>query len=75
MRYSKEHVILIPFILSIMIALAGCAQEEASGGVTDVTDALFLSGNEEGATAEAEGSSARGCFPSAGWTGTRKDFF
>lgn len=58
MRYSKEHVILIPFILSIMIALAGCAQEEASGGVTDVTDALFLSGNEEGATAEAEGSSA-----------------
>lgn len=58
MRYSKGHVILIPFILTIMIALAGCAQEEASGGVTDVADALFLSGNEDGATADTEGSSA-----------------
>ena len=58
MRYSKGHVILIPFILTIMLALAGCAQEEASGGVTDVTDALFLSGNEDGAIADTEGSSA-----------------
>ena len=47
-------MILIPFVLSIAFALTGCAQEEASGGVTDVAGALFLSENETGAAAVTE---------------------
>ena len=54
MRYGKGLGLLIPFLFSIMIALAGCAQEEASGGVTDVAGALFLSENGTGAAAETE---------------------
>ena len=56
MRYSKGWKILVPFILSATIALAGCAQEEASGGVTDVADALFLSEHENGTAQTAEQS-------------------
>ena len=54
MRNSRGQVLLIPFIVSIMIALSGCAQEEASGGVTDVTGALFLSENETAGAAVTE---------------------
>ena len=54
MRYSRGQVLLIPIILSVMIALAGCAQEEASGGVTDVAGALFLSENETAGAAVTE---------------------
>ena len=46
MQRLKGLSVLIPFILSGIIVLTGCGQEEASGGVTDVTDALFLSENE-----------------------------
>ena len=46
MQRLKGLSVLIPFILSGIIILTGCGQEEASGGVTDVTDALFLSENE-----------------------------
>ena len=54
MRNSRGQVLLIPFIVSIMIALSGCAQEEASGGVTDVAGALFLSENETAGAAVTE---------------------
>ena len=46
MRNFKGRYVLIQFILAGMIALTGCAQEEAPGGVTDVSGALFLSDNE-----------------------------
>ena len=46
MQRLKGPSVLIPFILSGIMILTGCGQEEASGGVTDVTDALFLSENE-----------------------------
>lgn len=46
MQRLKGLSVLIPFILSGIMILTGCGQEEASGGVTDVTDALFLSENE-----------------------------
>ncbi|MCR5810370.1 MAG: hypothetical protein K6G34_03035 [Lachnospiraceae bacterium] len=46
MQRLKGLGVLIPFILSGIMILTGCGQEEASGGVTDVTDALFLSENE-----------------------------
>ena len=68
MRYSRGHALLIPFILSGMIALSGCAQEEASGGVTDVADA-FLTENgtaaspvteDQGGTASQEYSTVQG---------------
>ena len=67
MRYSRGHALLIPFILSGMIALSGCAQEEASGGVTDVADA-FLTENgtaaspvteDQGGTASQESSTVQ----------------
>ena len=54
MRNSRGQVLLIPIILSVMIALAGGAQEEASGGVTDVAGALFLSENETAGAAVTE---------------------
>ena len=74
MRYSRGHVLLIPFILSGMIALSGCAQEEASGGVTDVADA-FLTENgtaaspvteDQGGTAAQEYSTVQGSADSHG---------
>ena len=46
MQNRKGRAVLIQFILAGMIALTGCAQEEAPGGVTDVSGALFLSDNE-----------------------------
>ena len=55
MQRLKGLSVLIPFIISGIMILTGCGQEEASGGVTDVTDALFLSENE---TAEAESTSS-----------------
>ena len=45
MRYKKGWRFLFPFILTGMITLSGCADEEAPGGVTDVSGALFLSEN------------------------------
>ncbi len=56
MQRSKGLSVLIPFILSGIMILTGCGQEEASGGVTDVTDALFLSEKE----AEETGSTLSG---------------
>ena len=55
MQRLKGLSVLIPFIISGIMILTGCGQEEASGGVTDVTDALFLSENE---TTEAESTSS-----------------
>ena len=46
MRNRNGRSVLIQFILAGMIALTGCAHEEAPGGVTDVSGALFLSENE-----------------------------
>ena len=56
MQRLKGLSVLIPFILSGIMILTGCGQEEASGGVTDVTDALFLSEKE----AEETGSTLSG---------------
>lgn len=54
MQNRKGRFVLVQFILAGMIALTGCAQEEAPGGVTDVSGALFLSENESSEeTAEA----------------------
>lgn len=59
MRYNKGWKILVLFILSGILTLTGCGQEEASGGVTDVTDALFLSENEDtGETETTNGTAA-----------------
>lgn len=55
MRYLKVWKYLFPFILTGMIALTGCGDEEAPGGVTDVTGALFLS--EEAQESEPENES------------------
>ena len=52
MRYLKVWKCLFPFILAGMTALTGCGDEEAPGGVTDVTGALFLS--EETQESDAE---------------------
>ena len=40
MQRLKGLKVLLPFILTGIIVLTGCAQEEASGGVTDVADAI-----------------------------------
>ena len=56
MQRLKGLSVLIPFVLSGIMILTGCGQEEASGGVTDVTDALFLSEKE----AEETGSTLSG---------------
>ena len=56
MQRLKGPSVLIPFILSGIMILTGCGQEEAAGGVTDVTDALFLSENE----AEEPGNTSAG---------------
>ena len=56
MQRLKGLSVLIPFILSGIMILTGGGQEEASGGVTDVTDALFLSENE----AEEPGNTSAG---------------
>ena len=53
MRYKKGWNFLFPFIFIIMIALSGCADEEAPGGVTDVSGALFLSENAGEGDAES----------------------
>lgn len=49
MRNKKGLRVLIPCMLVIILIMAGCAQEEAPGGVTDVTGAFAL---PEGETAE-----------------------
>ena len=56
MRNRKGWSILIPFILIGIMALTGCSEEEASGGVTDVTDALFLSENVDEVDSSGEGA-------------------
>ena len=61
MQRLKGLSVLIPFILSGIMILTGCGQEEASGGVTDVTDALFLSekeAEETGSTMTVSGETA-----------------
>lgn len=58
MRYKKGWNFLFPFILTGMIALSGCADEEAPGGVTDVSGALFLS--ENAGEGDAEGAQESG---------------
>lgn len=67
MQRLKGLKVLIPFILSGIMILTGCGQEEASGGVTDVTDALFLSENETSETAREAGNMSGG---EAGTDGT-----
>ena len=47
MQDYKGWKILIPYIIAGTIVLTGCGQEEAPGGVTDVSGALFLSENED----------------------------
>lgn len=54
MQIGKGCKILISLIISSTLFLAGCAKEEAPGGVTDVPGALFLSENEGGTDAETE---------------------
>lgn len=60
MQRHKGLRVLLPFILTGIIVLTGCAQEEASGGVTDVADALFLSENETSETAQEAGKTSGG---------------
>lgn len=60
MQRLKGLKVLLPFILTGIIVLTGCAQEEASGGVTDVADALFLSENETSETAQEAGKTSGG---------------
>ena len=50
MRNKKGLRVLIPCMLVIILIMTGCAQEEAPGGVTDVTGAFAL---PEGETAES----------------------
>ena len=50
MRNRKGLTVLIPFMLATVLIMTGCAQEEAPGGVTDVTGAFAL---PEGETDEA----------------------
>ncbi len=60
MQRLRGLYVLIPFILSGIMILTGCSQEEASGGVTDVTGALFSSENESAETDESAGKAAAG---------------
>lgn len=52
--------VLIPFIIAGSMILTGCAQEEASGGVTDVTEALFSTQNETSEEAQENETTASG---------------
>ena len=63
MQRSKGLSVLIPFILSGIMILTGCGQEEASGGVTDVTDALFLSENATEEPAKTSGGETAATAP------------
>ena len=56
MRDTKGLRVLIPFMLAGILILTGCAHEEASGGVTDVTGAFALPENETGEEAQTEES-------------------
>ena len=53
MRNRKGLRVLIPCMLVIVLIMTGCAQEEAPGGVTDVTGAFAMPEGETAETAEA----------------------
>ena len=52
MRNRKGLRVLIPFMLAGNLILTGCAQEEAPGGVTDVTGAFALPEGETDAESQ-----------------------
>ena len=54
MRDRKGLRVLIPFILATVLIMTGCAQEEAPGGVTDVTGAFALPEGETGSDAQTQ---------------------
>ena len=54
MRNRKGLKVLIPFILAAILIMTGCAQEEAPGGVTDVTGAFALPEGETGGDAQTQ---------------------
>lgn len=56
MRNRKGRRVLIPFILATVLIMTGCAQEEAPGGVTDVTGAFALPEGETGEDAQTQAS-------------------
>ena len=56
MRDRKGLRVLIPFILATVLIMTGCAQEEAPGGVTDVTGAFALPEGETGEDAQTQAS-------------------
>ena len=54
MRDRKGLRVLIPILLAGILIITGCAQEEAPGGVTDVTGAFALPEGETGSDAQTQ---------------------